>query len=364
MIQKVKIEAFLALAEQYPVLDVRSPGEYGHAAMPGAFSFPLFTDEERKVVGTAYKQVSREDAIKIGLDYFGGKMRHMIEEVECIVASWPKQYLYTTADEEGKPPKKTVLVHCWRGGMRTTAVAWLLDLYGFKVYTLDGGYKAFRNWVLAQFELPYPFKVIGGYTGAGKTPVLHELAKRGEPIIDLEGIANHKGSAFGGFDGVQPTQEMFENRLALELHKIMQHARITDGIWIEDESQRIGLVNVPHLLWNTMHVSSLYFLDMPFEERLNHITEDYGKYSKELLVNAVIRIQKRLGGQGAKDAINCLLENDIKGAFRILLAYYDKYYHKGLGLREDNKEPIIHIPCATVSAVANSQLLVSLQEQQ
>src|SRR5690348_9334071 len=127
-IKKLSITEFLKLSHQHPVLDVRSPGEYSHAHIPGAYSLPLFTDEERKVVGTTYKQQSREAAIKVGLDYFGPKMRSMVEEVEKLCE---------------KRGGKTVLVHCWRGGMRSAGVAWLLDLYGFKVYTLVGGYKFF-----------------------------------------------------------------------------------------------------------------------------------------------------------------------------------------------------------------------------
>src|SRR6476619_2099461 len=143
-VERISIEQFLALASENPVLDVRSPGEYKHAHIPGAYSLPLFTDEERKVVGTAYKQKSREEAIKIGLDYFGSKMRPMVEEAEKLTAN----------------KRNTVLIYCWRGGMRSAGVAWLMDLYGFKVYTLAGGYKAFRNYVLQSFEHPYEFKIV------------------------------------------------------------------------------------------------------------------------------------------------------------------------------------------------------------
>ncbi|MEI2739338.1 MAG: tRNA 2-selenouridine(34) synthase MnmH [Chitinophagaceae bacterium] len=202
-IEKIHIEQFLELAKQHPVLDVRSPGEYKHAHIPGAHSLPLFTDEERKVVGTAYKQESREQAIKLGLDFFGLKMRKMVEEVEQL-----------------SPDSKTVLVHCWRGGMRSAGIAWLLDLYGFKVYTLIGGYKKFRNYVLDTFKLPFQLNILGGYTGSGKTELLKALREKGEKVIDLEGIANHKGSAFGNIGmPAQPGQEMFENILATELRK-------------------------------------------------------------------------------------------------------------------------------------------------
>src|ERR1035437_2355393 len=136
-IEKLTIEAFLQLSKQHPVLDVRSPGEYCHAHIPGAYNLPLFSDEERKVVGTEYKQQGREQAIKTGLDYFGTKMSKIVEEAETIIK------------KHNAPIQipNTVLVHCWRGGMRSAGIAWLLDLYGFKVYTLTGGYKSFRNWV-------------------------------------------------------------------------------------------------------------------------------------------------------------------------------------------------------------------------
>lgn len=329
-ITRLNIDEFLKQSAEYPVLDVRSPGEYAHAHIPGAISFPLFSDEERKMVGTTYKQQSREDAIKIGLDYFGPKMRTMVEEAEHIAA---------------KAKTKTLLVHCWRGGMRSAAIAWLLDLYGFKVHTLAGGYKSFRHWAIKQMAQPYPFKVLGGYTGSGKTEVLHQLKKQGQAIIDLEGIASHKGSAFGSLDRIpQPSQEMFENLLAMELDKLKE----AEEIWIEDESQRIGLINLPNDFWKAIRQSQVYFIDIPFEERLNYIVRDYGSFDKEKLVNAIIRIRKRLGGLDVKNAVNYILEDNIKECFRILLRYYDKHYLKALNSR-DNIDILLHnIPVASI----------------
>ena len=170
-IEKIKIERFLFLSKKHPVFDVRSPLEFLHAHIPGAYSLPLFDDEQRKVVGTAYKQHGRQQAIKIGLDYFGATMRKTIEEVEKILSN---NLQFSTVPMASPGSNSTfnpscVLLHCWRGGMRSAALAWLLDLYGYKVYTLAGGYKAFRNWVLQQFNNPYEFKVLGGYTGSGKS---------------------------------------------------------------------------------------------------------------------------------------------------------------------------------------------------
>jgi len=338
-IQKLAIDDFLQLAKEHTVIDVRSPGEYNHAHIPGALSLPLFNDEERKVVGTTYKQQSRENAIKIGLDYYGPKMRAMVEQVE----EWLK-------DKQDK----TVLVHCWRGGMRSAGVAWLLDLYGFKVYTLVGGYKAFRTKVLAEFKKPYNFNIIGGYTGSGKTEVLHKMSGC---IVDLEAIAGHRGSAFGAIAGVeQPTQEMFENRLAVQL---MQHAG--QSIWLEDESQRVGHVNIPHELWKQMRASQVYFLDIPFEERLQYIVAGYGKKDKEKLINAIIRIQKRLGPLETKTAINHLLEDNISDCFAILLKYYDKQYKKGL--LERKPEQVHTITCSNTNAANNAILIANTIRQ-
>jgi tRNA 2-selenouridine synthase len=244
-IQKITIPQFLELGNSFPVLDVRSPGEYTHAHIPGAYSLPLFSDEERKVVGTAYKQQSKQTAIKIGLEYFGVKMKKMVEEAESLVATYLK--------EKNNPPVLPVFppgtgggiaVHCWRGGMRSAGVAWLLDLYGFKVYTIIGGYKAYRKWVREQFEQPCKMKVLGGYTGSGKTLVLHAIKRTGYPVIDLEALANHKGSAFGAMgEKPQPSQEMFENLLANELHHYLTAQKslpVEQGLeaaFIEDESQ-------------------------------------------------------------------------------------------------------------------------------
>lgn len=351
-IQKITIEEFLQLAELHPVFDVRSTGEYNHAHIPNACNLPLFTDEERKKVGTAYKQQSRETAIKIGLDFFGVKMKKMVEEAESLVRSHKSEVRNLETPDSKLPTPNSVLVHCWRGGMRSAGVAWLLDLYGFKVYTLVGGYKAFRKWVLNQFEKEYAFNIIGGYTGSGKTLLLHELKKKNKSIIDLEALANHKGSAFGGM-GEQPKQEMFENLLAKELNK--NHSK---AIYIEDESQRIGNLQLPMPLWYTIRKAPVFFVDIPFEERLDYITEEYGKLTKEKLVNGIIRIQKRLGGLETKNAINHLLEDNPKESFRILLKYYDKWYSKALNNRENLTALLNKIPCSGVDTTTNAQKIL------
>jgi tRNA 2-selenouridine synthase len=356
-IEKIDIARFIELYPRLPIFDVRSPGEYSHARIPGACSLPLFNDEERKIVGTAYKQQSREQAIKIGLDFFGSKMRKLLDDVSAIVhdnKSNKLAPLYPVSTAHSKPP---VIVHCWRGGMRSAGVAWLLDLYGFKVYTIIGGYKAFRKWVLEYLDADQEINVLGGYTGSGKTEILHHLKLKGESIVDLEGIANHKGSAFGALGmPPQPSQEMFENQLAVDLFLA---AATGQSIWIEDESQRIGHLNLPHGFWRTMRSKPVFFADIPFENRLEYITRIYGKQPKSELAAAITRIQKRLGPLETKTALSFLVEDNISECFRILLKYYDKLYLKGLSNRPDTNKQIINIPCIDPGSAAVADAVIA-----
>ena len=338
-IESIQIENFISLSKECPVFDVRSPSEYLHAHIPGAFSLPIFSDEQRKVIGTAYKKESREKAVSYGLNYFSERMKSVLEEVKNIL------------EKDSPFSEQKILLHCWRGGMRSQTMAWLLSLYGYQVFLLDGGYKSYRNWTLAQFEKKYPLKILGGYTGSGKTETLLEMKKQGLPVIDLEGIAHHKGSAFGSLgQGEQPSQEMFENILALELSAANEDAEKNQSyIWLEDESRRIGLVNIPLVFWEQMHQSPLYFLEIPVEKRLEFIVLNYGCFSVASLEESILRLKKRLGGLDTKNAIQFLSENNLHGCFEILLNYYDKMYQKGLESRNDFEKLLNKIPCDLVS---------------
>ena len=349
-VQKINIDAFIDDPSTALIIDVRSPAEFEHAHIPTALNLPLFNNEERALIGTTYKKQSREDAIKAGLPLFGNKMLGMIETVE----NWMKEN-----QQKNTSHKPSIYVHCWRGGMRSAAVAWLLDLYGYKVIQLTGGYKAYRNWVLAQYDLSYHLKVIGGYTGSGKTEILHALENRKHRVIDLEGLAHHKGSAFGAIGQPdQPSQEMFENLLAQSLHEQAKHK---EPIWIEDESQRIGTVMIPTNLFHLLRNSTCYFLTIPFEERLNFILEGYGKFDKESLMNATLRIQKRLGGLETKNAINFIIEGAYKEAFAILLKYYDKWYEKNAKNQTLPKVALIPIISEKVDPQLNAALIEKIK---
>ena len=358
-VQKINLENFIMEAGSSIgssflssiIIDVRSPAEYEHAHIPGAVNLPLFDNDERAMIGTTYKKQSREAAIKAGLPLFGNKMLPMIETVESWMAA---------AQKENHLTKPTLYVHCWRGGMRSAAVAWLLDLYGYKVIQLTGGYKAYRNWVLEQFTIAYPLKVLGGYTGSGKTEILHALQEKNYSVIDLEGLAHHKGSAFGAIGQLaQPSQEMFENILAKKLFEVNKNKK---PIWIEDESQRIGTVLIPTPLFHLMRNSTCYFMTIPFEQRLLFILEGYGKFDQQSLIEATERIQKRLGGLETKNAVEHIMQGELKEAFSILLKYYDKWYEKNAQNQVLPKVELIPVLSEMVDPEHNASLLEKFNE--
>ncbi len=300
-----------------PIIDVRSPGEHAHGHIPGAHSLPLFSNEERAVVGTIYKQQGRDAAVLEGLRIVGPKLAAIVEEARTLA------------------PDGRIRVHCWRGGERSASVAWLLDKAGFaEVVTLRKGYKAFRDHVLASFDAPFHLNVLGGYTGTGKTEALHQLRTLGEQVVDLEALANHKGSSFGALgEAPQPTTEHFENLLWAELQKLDR----TVPIWVEDESLMIGRAKIPQVFFDRMRASTLFFAQMSVEERADRLVLDYGKFPVEQLAEAVKRIEKRLGPQHCKNALAALQEGDLRAVAIITLTYYDKTYRRGLEQRDPER---------------------------
>ncbi|MCF2491036.1 tRNA 2-selenouridine(34) synthase MnmH [Dyadobacter sp. CY347] len=316
MIRTITIDEFFRLPDAVPLADVRTPAEFAHGHIPGAFNLPLFSNEERVLVGTTYKQVGREEAILLGFDLTGSKWSGFIK------------YALESA------PDKKVAVHCWRGGMRSGAMAWALDLYGFEVYLIEGGYKNFRRFALNQFTRTADLMILGGKTGSGKTRILHELMLLGEQVIDLENLAQHQGSSYGTMNKmIQPTQEQFENNLAFQL-KNLDRAKRT---WVEDESRNIGKLNIPTPFFNQMSSAMLVDINVGLEQRVQALTTEYGQLDKTFLTTCTGRIHKRLGPLQTKQAIAAIQEGNMEEFIRIVLVYYDKTYGKDIAKRSAEK---------------------------
>lgn len=336
MKQIISIDFYFQNLDHLAIIDVRSPGEFIKGHIPNATNLELFTDEERAVVGTAYKKESKERAIEIGFEYVKPKLNDFVTQSIAIA------------------PTKEVVIHCWRGGMRSNAFADHLIENGFKkVYVIEKGYKAFRNYVLHFFEQPFNLKILGGYTGTGKTEILHSLKKKGQQVVDLEGLANHRGSAFGGIDlPPQPTTEQFENNL----FSIVRSFKPNMPIWVEDESKSIGQVTIPNGFFSKMRDMPVYFLDIPLEERIKHLVDTYANLSHHKLAEAISRITKRLGYDNAKFALEELDNKNYHKVVAITLSYYDKYYLKGLQKREGST--IIEYKIPTVNAEETAGFLI------
>jgi tRNA 2-selenouridine synthase len=335
MIRRITIDDWQKMPDRIPVADVRTLAEFTRGHIPSAFNLPLFTNEERTQVGTTYKQEGREAAILLGFDLTGNKWSGFIRQALDFA------------------PDKKIAIHCWRGGMRSAAMAWALDLYGFDIYLLQGGYKHYRRWVHHQFEKRYPLLVLGGMTGSGKTKILQRLDTMDEQVIDLESLAQHNGSSYGTLNRlIQPSQEQFENDLATRL------AALDTGrkIWIEDECRNIGRCLLPQPLWTQLRAALLFDLQVPAEQRVHSLVEEYGSLDKDFLAECTERISRRLGSEQTKYAIAAIRDGRMADFIRLVLVYYDKTYRKGLDSRGADK--IIPISGGDADVDRNTQQLI------
>lgn len=318
----IKLTDFLKLRSELPLLDARSEGEFAQSHIPGAINLPILTNSERVIVGTLYKEKGSESATLKGFELVGPRF-HQIQK-EAI-------RLFTN---------RKIIIYCWRGGMRSQILSWLLEMVGFEVFRLKGGYKTYRSFTFEEVRKDRKFIVLGGKTGTGKTVLLRKLKEKGEQILDLEGIANHKGSSFGGIgQPPQPTVEQFENLLAENLFLLNP----SFPTWIENESRKIGRLILPDQLFAQMGNALLIDIQKTTEERITHISDEYGSLPEDALILAVKRLQKRLGGLRTQQAIDAIQEKNTDAWIANLLIYYDKTYEFDLSHHSEDKTKILDL---------------------
>jgi tRNA 2-selenouridine synthase len=315
-------DSFLEQARSTPVIDVRAPVEYARGHIPGAHNICLFTDEERAEIGTLYHQQSRDVAFSRGLEIVSPKLALLVKKAEAFC------------------PEKKVLLYCFRGGLRSNNFASLLMAAGFEVGLLKGGYKAFRTHIHQAFEAEQRVIVLGGMTGSGKTEVLKQLPELGIRVIDLEGLAHHKGSVFGAIgETQQPSSEHFENLLFTEWSRLSNEAPVI----LEDENMDIGTVKMPVPIYRKIRTSPLIVMNVPTKIRVQRLVAQYSGNDDDLRT-AIRRIERRLGNERMNQALAYIENKEHDKAAAILLIYYDESYLAGIQKRDP--QTLVPIDCA------------------
>lgn len=329
--EAIPVNNFLLQSSKKLVIDVRSPIEFKKGHMPGAINIPLFDDMERAEIGTLYKAKGKEDAVMRGLEIVSPKLTTFINEAKK------------------NTQNKGVLVYCFRGGMRSNSFGWLLNTAGLETQILEGGYKAYRNHVLKQFEKNYKILLLGGPTGSGKTEILKCL-KQDIPILDLEGLAHHKGSAFGGIgQPAQLPQQLFENNFYNDLIEV----DASKYVLIEDESMSIGYNKIPYPFWLQMKQAPIIKIMVPFDLRVNRLVNEYGKEDVEKLKQSVRNISQQLGPNNSKDCLQWLDEGKLADVAALTLKYYDKAYE--YNHTQKNKKIILQVETDTDDPIVNAE---------
>ncbi len=300
-----------------PIIDVRSPGEYYKGHMANSINIPLFNNEERSIIGTKYKNSGREKAVIQGLDFIANKIEDTVNSLFEALS------FYKSKSNNSKLEELTLKIYCARGGMRSLSISWLLEKYNLRSITLKGGYKSYRKWTLDSFKKKWKIVVIGGKTGVGKTKLLKLLDVNNYQIIDLEGLASHRGSTFGGLGmQTQPTNEHFENMIAEQLESHISNNKI----FVEAESANIGKCKIPYDFFNQMKTAERIEIIKSESNRLEELINTYSNFDEKDLKDAVMRIKKRLGPQRTKIAIDSITNQDWESVCKSVLEYYDKCY--------------------------------------
>ncbi|HEY1047323.1 MAG TPA: tRNA 2-selenouridine(34) synthase MnmH [Bacteroidia bacterium] len=296
------------------IIDVRSQGEFNEGHIPGAVNLPLLNDEHRIIVGTTYKKQGKYAAMQTGYDLVNPIKSKLIEELMQL-----------------KGASRQVRVYCARGGLRSRLMSEFFEENGVDVIMLKGGYKFYRRHILSRIDGFKKLRVLSGFTGSGKTEILQALRQMGEQVLDLEDLAKHKGSAFGNLEGVeQPITAYFHNLIDLQL----RHFDANKYTWIESESFNIGKVHLPAELWENMKIAQKVEVEIPLENRVKNILNQYGKIDKHLLVSGISVLRKRLGDEDFRQLSEWVLEGNLEPVVFRLLKYYDRGYENGRKRRD------------------------------
>ena len=311
----LKIDLQKALRQRHEgalFIDCRTPSEFAETTIPGAVNVPLFDDAQRAQVGLLYKEEGPGPARRLAVDLVSPRIPAMIRQVDELLGD----------------RRRPIVVFCWRGGMRSRALTTFLDLAGFSARQLTGGHKAFRAEVrdfLATGEWGRLF-VLRGLTGVGKTRVLHRLRDEGYPVLDLEGLANHRGSAFGALgQGEQPSQKTFEARLWDALRNIPADAYAL----AEGESKHIGKVVLPPRVYDALQQETSLWLDASLDYRIQVILQEYpvDKIPREAFIPPIIALKRRLGGEAVERLLALLQAEKWRELVADLMTlYYDPLY--------------------------------------
>ena len=322
------------------IIDVRSPGEFALDHIPGAINLPVLNDVERAEVGTIYKQINPFTARKTGA---------------ALVAKNISQHLdahFASKDKDYKP-----LIYCWRGGQRSNSMATVLGQIGWRVTLIEGGYKTYRTFVRQQLEdLPakFSYKVLCGLTGSGKTHILRQLQQRGAQVLDLEALANHRGSLLGeewqDSPTPQPSQKYFESLLLQHLQKFDSN----EIVWLESESNKVGQVYLPQSLWQQMKQATCVEIQVPPDSRVQFLLQEYPylKNHPHFLKAKLERLKSRYGKQKLNYWYQLIDNNQWKHFIKdLLLSHYDPTYCQSMEKDFTNVEKVLSLPDISVTSI-------------
>jgi tRNA 2-selenouridine synthase len=338
-----------ALADHDERIDVRSPAEFAEDRIPGAVNLPVLDDAERAAVGTMYVQVSAFEARKVGAALAARNIARMVE---------------TYARD--KPPQWRPLVYCWRGGQRSRAVAHVLGEIGWRAVQLDGGYRAWRRHVVAALAAPVApidFRVVCGLTGSGKSRLLAALAARGAQVLDLEGIARHRGSLLGDLPGdPQPGQKWFES----QLHVALEALDVRRPVYVESESKRIGTLQLPDPLLTAMRSARCVRVDTPLALRVALLMDEYAHFLEDADALAgrlqhLVPLHGRALVQRWTDAARAGEHAELVGD--LLTRHYDPLYTRSMERNFPRHAEGTQVPVDALSADAFDALARALLER-